>query len=138
MIQAYRLIWPGNIQNDYLQTGPNPELFGNALFTLYPNPEEGEYQVNSPVGAPLFGIDFQLGFASVGKALNTPLLIFIGSLFLLYALLSFNFLRKKWLRGRQWQAIGYGFLILVLVRVGMLLLDFPAAYLDLSLFDPVH
>lgn len=138
LVQAYRLIWPGNIQNDYLQTGPNPELFGNALFTLYTNPAEGSYQVNSPAGAPLFGIDFQLGFASVGKALNTPLLIFIGSLFMLYVLVSFNFLRKKWRKGRQWQAIGYGFLILVLVRVGMLLLDFPEAYLNLSLFDPVH
>lgn len=134
-IQAYRLIWPGNIQNDYLQTGPNPELFGNALFTLYPNPEEGNNQVISPAGVPLFGIDFQLGFASVGKVLNTPLLIFIASLFLLYGVVSFDFLRKKWKNGREWQAIGYGFLILVLVRVGMLFLDFPAAYLDLSLFD---
>lgn len=138
LIQAYRLIWPGNIQNEYLETGPNPELFGNALFTLYPDPEEGVYQVNLSGGVPLFGIDFQPGFASVGKLLNTPLLIFLGSLFLLYVLLSFNFLRKKWRNGRQWQAIGYGFLILVLIRVGMLLLNFPAAYLNLSLFDPVY
>jgi len=137
-IQAYRLIWPGNIQNEYLETGPNPELFGNALFTLYANPEEGDYQVNSSEGVSLFGIDFQLGFASVGKALTTPLLIFLGSLFLLYGLLSFNFLRNKWRNGRQWQAIGYGFFILVLIRVGMLLLNFPTSYLNLSLFDPVY
>ena len=31
LIQAYRLVWPGSIENDYIKTGPNPEIFGNDL-----------------------------------------------------------------------------------------------------------
>ena len=48
----------------------------------------------------LFGIDFQVGFVSVGKTWTTPLLIFSFSLFLLYAFLSFIFLRNKWQKGQ--------------------------------------
>ncbi|MEY2705731.1 MAG: hypothetical protein RL407_1793 [Bacteroidota bacterium] len=135
IVQAYRLIWPGTIKNDYLATGPNPEVFGNDQFTLYPNPEEGSFQISSSSGDSLFGIDFNLGYVSVGKTLTTPLFIFSCSIFLLYFLLSFNFLRKKWRKGQVWQAIGYGFLILCLVRVGMLLGKFPQAYIDLPLFE---
>ena len=137
-VQAFRLVWAGNIKNSDLVMGPNPEVFGNASFILYPKPEEGSLQVHSVGGAPLFGIDFQLGFVSVGKTWTTPLLIFSASIFLLYAFLSFIFLRKKWKKGQVWQAIGYGFFILVLVRVGMLVFDFPQDYLDLSIFDSAN
>ena len=135
LVQAFRLVWSGTIKNDYVVMGPNPDVFGNALFTLYPKSEEGSLQVKSTLGQPLFGIDFQPGFVSVGKAWNTPLLIFSCSIFLLYVFLSFNFLRKKWKKGQVWQAIGYGFLILLMVRASMLLFNFPQAYLNLSLFD---
>ncbi len=135
LIQAFRLVWSGTIKNDYVVMGPNPDVFGNALFTLYPKSEEGSLQVKSTLGQPLFGIDFQPGFVSVGKAWITPLLIFSGSILLLYVFLSFNFLRKKWKKGQVWQAIGYGFLILLMVRASMLIFNFPQAYLNLSLFD---
>ena len=134
-VQAYRLIWSGNIKNDYLSMGPNPEVFGNGLFTFYPKPEDGSFKVKSIDGQALFGIDFQPGFESVGKAWNTPLLIFSCSIFLLSIFLSFIFLRKKWKKGQVWQAIGYGFLILLLVRISMLVFNFPQAYLTLPLFD---
>ena len=39
------------------------------------------------------------------------------------------------MKGQVWQAIGYGFFILVVVRAGMLLFNFPESYLDLSIFD---
>ena len=135
LVQAFRLVWSGTIKNDYVVMGPNPDVFGNSLFTLYPKSEEGSFQVKSTLGQPLFGIDFQPGFVSVGKAWNTPLLIFSCSIFLLYVFLSFNFLRKKWKKGQVWQAIGYGFLILLMVRASMLVFNFPQAYLNLSLFD---
>ena len=135
LVQAFRLVWSGTIKNDYVVMGPNPEVFGNALFTLYPKSEEGSLQVRATTGELLFGIDFQPGFVSVGKAWITPLLIFSGSILLLYVFLSFNFLRRKWKKGQVWQAIGYGFLILLMVRVSMLLFNFPQAYLNLSLFD---
>jgi len=135
LVQAFRLVWSGDITNDYVVMGPNPEVFGNGFFTLYPKPEDGTFQVKSLLGQSLFGIDFQPGFVSVGKAWNTPLLIFSCSIFLLYIFLSFIFLRKKWRKGQVWQAIGYGFLILFLVRISMLLFHFPQAYLSLPFFD---
>ena len=134
-VQAFRLVWSGDIENEYVVMGPNPELFGNSLFTFYPNAAEGDFQVKSSTGQPLFGIDFLVGFVSVGKTWTTPLLIFSFSLFLLYAFLSFIFLRKKWKKGQVWQAIGYGFIVLLAVRVGMLAFRFPQDYLDFLLFD---
>ena len=135
-VQAFRLVWSGDIKNEYVVMGPNPEVFGNSLFTLYPNATEGAFQVKSSSGQPLFGIDFQVGFVSVGKTWTTPVLIFSFSIFLLYAFLSFVFLRKKWRKGQVWQAIGYGFFILLVIRAGMLVFRFPQDYLDLLLFDP--
>jgi len=61
-VQAYRLVWPGTLQNEYVNMGPNQAVFGNSLFTLFPNPEEGTFSVNSSFGQPLFGIEFQPGF----------------------------------------------------------------------------
>ncbi|MCM0059412.1 MAG: ATP-binding protein, partial [Algoriphagus sp.] len=134
-VQAFRLVWSGTITNEYVVMGPNPEVFGNALFTLYPKPEDGSLQVKSSLGLPVFGIDFQPGFVTLGKARNTPLLIFSCSIFLLYVFLSFIFLRKKWKKGQVWQAIGYGFLILLMVRASMLFFNFPQSYLNLPLFE---
>ncbi len=138
LVHAYRLIWPGVIENDYIKTGPNPEIFGNDRFQIFSNPEDGNYQVKTKSGQALFGINFQLGFESVGRVSNTPLLIFICSVFLLYFLFSFDFLRKKWNKGYPWQTIGYGLAILVFIRVGMLLLGFPGDFFEFSLFDPTH
>lgn len=138
LVQALRLIWPGNIENDYLKTGPNPEYFGNDRFQLFENPAEGAFQVNSTLGKPLFGISFQLGYEPVGRVSNTALLIFICSIFLLYFLLSFDFLRKKWKKGYQWQTIGYGFLVLLTIRISMIWLDFPAGFFETPLFDPAN
>ena len=138
LIQAYRLVWPGSIENDYIKTGPNPEIFGNDRFQIFSNPDEGNYQVKTKAGQPLFGINFQLGFESAGRVSNTPLLIFICSVFLLYFLFSFDFLRKKWKKGYPWQTIGYGSLVLIFVRIGMLLLDFPGDFFEFPMFDPTH
>lgn len=138
LVHAYRLIWPGIIENDYIKTGPNPEIFGNDRFKIFSNPGEANYQVKSKSGQALFGINFQLGFESVGRVSNTPLLIFICSIFLLYFLFSFDFLRKKWIKGYPWQTIGYGLLILVFIRIGMLLLGFPGDFFEFPLFDPTH
>lgn len=138
LVQAFRLIWPGSIQNDYLKTGPNPELFGNERFQLFSNPADGAFQILSESGKALFGISFQLGFEPVGRVANTALLIFICSLFLLYFLFSFSFLREKWKKGYPWQSIGYGFLVLVGIRGCMLVLNFPGDFFEFPLFDPVN
>uniref|UniRef100_UPI00404770F4 hypothetical protein n=1 Tax=Algoriphagus sp. TaxID=1872435 RepID=UPI00404770F4 len=134
-VQAFRLVWPGTLKNEYVVMGPNQAVFGNSLFKVFPNPEEGSFSVNSSLGQPLFGIEFQPGFVSVGKTWNTPLLVFSSSIFLLYAFLSFIFLKKKWRKGQVWQAIGYGSLILFVVRVVMLVFDFPQSFIDIPLFE---
>ncbi len=99
-VQAFRLVWPGTLKNEYVVMGPNQAVFGNSLFIIFPNPEEGSFSVNSIFGQPLFGIEFQPGFVSVGKTWNTPLLVFSSSIFLLYAFLSFIFLKKKWRKAK--------------------------------------
>lgn len=138
LVQVLRLIWPGNIENDYLKTGPNPEFFGNDRFQLFEDPADGAFQVSSTAGKPLFGISFQFGYEPVGRVSNTALLIFICSVFLLYFLLSFDFLRKKWKNGHQWQTIVYGFLALLTIRISMIWLNFPGGFFEISLFDPAN
>ncbi len=137
LVHALRLIWPGSIENDYLKTGPNPDFFGNDRFQLYDNPADGVFQVLAASGEPVFGISFQLGYEPVGKVSNTALLVFIGSVFLLYFLLSFDFLWKKWKQGYRWQTIGYVFFVLAVIRGLMLYLNFPGDFFEIPLFDPV-
>lgn len=136
LVHALRLIYPGNIENDYLVTGANPDVFGNDRFELFVNPEEGEFQVKNPAGIPLFGIDFLFGYLPADRLVNPAILIFFTSVFLLYFLLSSDFVLNIWKRRHRWQAIGYAILVLVAFRLMMLLLDFPGSYLNLTLFDP--
>lgn len=138
IVHTLRLIWPGSIENDYLKTGPNPDFFGNDRFQLYDNPTDGVFQVTSDSGKSLFGISFQLGYEPVGKVANSALLIFICSIFLLYFVLSFDFLWKKWKRGYPWQTIFYGLFVLGVIRGLMLYLNFPGDFFDIPLFDPVN
>ncbi|GMQ30840.1 ATP-binding protein [Algoriphagus confluentis] len=138
MVHAYRLIWPGSIQNDYLQTGPSPELFGNERFQLFSNPSDGAYQIRNSAGKELFGINFLLGYVPVTRVSNTALVIFICSISMLYVLVSFDFLRKKWKKGQRWQTIGYGFILFLAVRWLMLGTDFPGGFFETELFDSIY
>lgn len=138
VLHVLRLIWPGNIENNYLITGPNPDIFGNARFELFANPEEGVSIVKNPAGIPLFGINFLFGYSPAGRVVNPAILIFFTSVFLLYFLLSSDFVLTKWKSGRRWQSIGYAIFILGAFRIMMLLLDFPSNYLNLSLFDSAN
>lgn len=138
LVHVLRLVWPGSIENDYLTTGPNPDFFGNDRFQLYDNPAEGVFQVSTESGKSVFGISFQLGYEPVGRVANTALLIFIGSVFLLYFILSFDFLWKKWKKGHRWQTIAYVFFVLAIIRGLMLYLNFPGEFFEFPLFDPVN
>ncbi|MBN3584258.1 two-component sensor histidine kinase [Algoriphagus aestuarii] len=136
MVQALRLIFPGNIENDYLVTGPNPKIFGNNRFQLFSDASEGPYQIKNPAGIPIFGIEFLFGYQPADRLVNPAMLIFFASVFLLYFLLSSDFVLNKWKKKQRWQSIGYAILVLVGFRLVMMLLDFPSTYLNLSLFDP--
>ncbi|PZX55989.1 phospho-acceptor domain-containing protein [Algoriphagus ratkowskyi] len=135
MLHVLRLIWPGNIENNYLITGANPEIFGNDRFELFANPDEASLIVTNLAGIPLFGVNFLFGYIPSGRVVNPAILIFFTSIFLLYFLLSFGFVLSKWKKGLRWQAIGYAILVLGGFRMMMLLLDFPSNVLNLSLFN---
>jgi signal transduction histidine kinase len=136
MVHVLRLIWPGSIENEYLITGANPALFGNSQIEVFSPDEKNGQLVKNLAGTPLFGIDFLLGYVPAGRIINTPILIFFTSIFLLYFLLSTDFVLKKWRKGRRWQAIGYNILMLFAFRLIMLLVDFPSSFINFSLFDP--
>ncbi|MCE7055669.1 HAMP domain-containing histidine kinase [Algoriphagus sp. AGSA1] len=138
LLHVLRLIVPGNIENNYLITGSNPDFFGNDRFEIFANPEEAPLIVKNPAGIPLFGVNFQFGYSPSGRVVNPAVLIFFTSIFLLYFLLSSDFVLTKWKSGRRWEAIGYTILVLSAFRLIMVLLDFPANYLRTSLFDSVN
>lgn len=135
ILHVLRLIWPGNIENSYLNTGPNRSLFGNDKFELFENTDEAPLVVKNSEGVPLLGVDFQFGYTAAGRTVNPAILIFFTSIFLLYFLLSSGFVIRTWTKGKRWRSIAYATLVLVAFRAVMLLLDFPGNYLNLSLFD---
>ncbi|EAZ80584.2 putative His Kinase A (phosphoacceptor) domain protein [Algoriphagus machipongonensis] len=135
MVHALRLIFPGNIENDYLVTGANPEVFGNNRFELFPVEEEASLKVKNPAGIPIFGVNFLFGYQPSDRLVNPAILIFFTSVFLLYFLLSSDFVLNKWRKKQRWQSVGYAILVLGAFRMIMLLLDFPGAYLNIPLFD---
>ena len=136
VVHAFRLFWPGSIQNDYLRTGANRRVFGNDAIQLSDPDSQSPFLVSNAAGIPLFGVAFEYGYQSSGRLSNPAILIFFTSVFLLYFLLSSDFVIRKWKQGRRWQAIGYGSLVLLAFRLVMLVLGFPGSYFNLPLFDP--
>ncbi|MGM0945980.1 MAG: ATP-binding protein [Bacteroidota bacterium] len=136
MVHAFRLIWPGTIENEYLNSGPNQRLFGNDQLAIKALDEDSEFTVTNAAGIPLFGIDFNFGYRPAGRLSNPAILIFFVSVFLLYFILSSDFVLNQWKKGRRWKAIGYGFLIVFAFRMVMLVLAFPGTYFNFGLFDP--
>lgn len=138
LIQLERLIYPGTIQNDYLITGANPRLFGNDRFELFVDPNEGQFQIENNLNEPVFGVTFLFGYQPAGKVGSLAILIFFTSVFLLYFLLSSDFVLKIWRKGRRWKAIGYAIIVVFAFRFLMILLNFPGAFFNLELFDPLN
>lgn len=138
MIQVLKLIHPGNISNDYLITGPDPKFFGNENFELFEIPKNGKYQVKNKMDYPLFGISFGYGFSSVEGKVNPAILVFFGSVLILYFLIFSDIVLKKWRKGKRWQAILISGCSLAGFRIFMLRVDFPSNYLNLDLFNSVN
>lgn len=135
MIQALRLIHPGDISNDYLVTGPDLNFFGNKNFEIFENPKDGNFQIKSKAENPLFGVSFGYGYSAVDGGLNPAILVFFSSIFLLYFLICSDIILKKWRGARRGQAILGIILTLIGFRVFMLWIDFPFNYLSLDLFN---
>ena len=135
LIQVLRLIYPGTIKNDYLLTGPNPIYFGNEKFDLFEIPQKESFHIVDSNGNFLFGIDFGYGYLTSGNVTNPAVFVFFSSFFLLYFLLSFNFVLKKWTKNKRWEAIFFGTITLLAFRIFVLIIDFPSSYLDWDLFS---
>ncbi len=138
LLHAVRLIFPVGVSNDYLVSGPNPEIFGNSNFELFQVPEEGTFQIGNSESEPVFGIDFQFGYQPPDKLRNPTILLFFTSVLLLYFILSFDLILRVWKTGRQWRSIGLAASLIFGFRFLMLFFDFPGAFFNLSLFDPVN
>lgn len=137
MVQALRLIHPGDIKNDYLITGPDLDFFGNKNFEIFEDSKSGNFQIKSKEDISLFGISFGFGYSEKDGRLNPAVLVFFGSIFLLYFLICSDIILKKWRGGRRGQAIISSVLALIGFRVFMLWINFPTNYLSLDLFNPV-
>lgn len=136
LVQVFPLVLKRELQNDFLYSGPNKEIFGNANFKLSTAQEDGFLSVFNGKGAFLFSIDFLSGYQPVGHASNVTLLVFFFSLFLLVIILGFGLVKNLWIKGKYFQSVLYSGLILFAVRAFMIFFRFPQDYFDVALFDP--
>src|SRR5690606_10186944 len=76
MVQVYSLFDNVEIQNDFLNAGPNPEIFGNDRFVLSSEPQEGYATLEKSDNQYLFSILFRVGYTNPGQNANQPVMIF--------------------------------------------------------------
>ena len=135
LVQLYPLNYKREVQNDFLISGYNPELFGNSRLLLSKQPKGSNSNIKSEDGEFIFSIDFEAGYESVDKEWNITLLIFFFSLLILILILGFDFVRIIWKRGKAYLAIMYAAGILFSIRSFMLFFNFPHYFFDFPLFD---
>lgn len=138
LLQVYPLILNSVVQNEYLPSGFNEEVFGSGDFVIVSEQSDRGIPILGTKGEPLFYVSFLENYQSIGESRNIPVLIFFFSLLGLIALLSLDLVRSLWGKGHHWRAIAYTILILVIVRGFMLALSFPKEYFDFALFDSVQ
>ncbi|MEX2568731.1 MAG: ATP-binding protein [Cyclobacteriaceae bacterium] len=135
MLHVFPLYDKVEIQNDYLDAGPNPSVFGNAQFELASEPETGYLDLYLD-GDYLFSVLFGVGYDSPGHSTNRALLVFFFSLLILVLIIGGDFVYTIWNKGRHVLAIFYTALILGSIRILMLVFHFPRDFFQAPLFDP--
>ncbi|SNS55599.1 His Kinase A (phospho-acceptor) domain-containing protein [Belliella buryatensis] len=136
LVQLYPLKYKREVQNDFLLSGFNPELFGNNRVQLSAsNVKTDAYTINSIKGEYIFSIDFESGYQPVTKESNFTLLIFFFSLLSLVLILGYGFVATIWRKGHKNLAIAYSLGILLAIRAFMIFFHFPQDYFDFELFD---
>lgn len=138
MVQMFSLYNKAEIQNEFLQAGYNPAVFGNDRFILSDVPKEGYVDINRGNGDYLFSILFRVGYENAGQNTNHTILLFFFSLLGLVIVIGGDFVRTIWQKGRRLVAIAYTVVIMVAVRAIMLGFHFPKAYIQSPLFDSTH
>lgn len=136
MVQVYSLFDNVEIQNDFLNAGPNPEIFGNDRFVLSSEPQEGYATLEKSDNQYLFSILFRVGYTNPGQNANQPVMIFFFSLLGLVMIIGGGFVGTIWRKGRRLAAIVYTLIIMVSIRAIMIGFNFPQSFSNLDLFDP--
>ncbi|AFL86264.1 histidine kinase,HAMP domain-containing protein,histidine kinase [Belliella baltica DSM 15883] len=135
LVQLYPLNYKREVQNDFLISGFNPELFGNSRVILSKQSKGGNSNINSKNGEFIFSIEFESGYESVNKERNVTLLVFFFSLLILVLIVGYDFVLTIWKRGKPYLAILYAAGILFSIRGFMLFFNFPQNFFDFPLFD---
>lgn len=135
LLQVYPLVSKVDIDNEYLISGFNEEVFGNDRFILSNQPKAG-YQDVAVEGEYLYSIFYRVGYDPVGQSFNHTLLVFFFSLLGLVLILGGDFVYTLWNKGRRSMATLYTFLILACIRLLMLAFSFPKDFFQTGIFDP--
>ncbi|MFD2037085.1 ATP-binding protein [Belliella marina] len=135
LVQLYPLGYKREVQNDFLISGLNPEVFGNNGVKLLGKSQPGAYDIKSIKGEFIFSVGFEAGYQPVAKSRNLTLLVFFFSLLLLTLIIGYGFVYAIWSKGKRYLAIMYAFGILFAIRAFMIFFNFPQSYFDFPLFD---
>lgn len=123
-----------NITNDFLPTGYNSEIFINSELDI--SMSEKEYMpILTPEGSYLFSINFLPGYLGGNYWLSILSVTFIAAgliLILICIVLQAHKIVKK---GRLVFGLGFVLIMFVILRIIMLLLQYPLDYNYISLFD---
>jgi two-component system nitrogen regulation sensor histidine kinase NtrY len=138
MVQVFRLYDNVEIQNDFLNAGPNSDIFGNERFVLSSEPQEGYVEVENDKEEYLFSILFRVGYTNAGQDTNHPVLVFFFSTLGLVLIIGGDFITTIWQKGRRLAAITYTILIMVTIRAMMIVFHFPQSFSSIRLFDPTQ
>jgi signal transduction histidine kinase len=136
MVQVYSLYDNVEVQNDYLNAGFNPEIFGNDRFVLSSGPKEEFVDINKPNNEYFFSVLFRVGYENAGQEGNKTVLVFFFSLLGLVLIIGGDFVSTLWRKGRRMVAIIHTSLILISIRAIMIFFHFPQSFVNNELFDP--
>ncbi|MEX2593427.1 MAG: ATP-binding protein [Anditalea sp.] len=136
MVQVYSLYDNVEVQNDYLNAGYNPQIFGNDRFILSSEPQEEFVEINEDNNEYLFSILFRVGYENAGQEGNRTVLVFFFSLLGLVLVIGGDFVSTIWRKGRRLVAIIYTGLIMISIRAIMIFFHFPQSFSDNELFAP--
>ncbi len=138
LVHLYPLYYKREIQNAYLDSGFNPDIFGNENISISKDQVEDYHEVTNSKGEFLFSVYFEEGYQPVGQRKNLVLLVFFFSLLFLVWILGYDYIQALWKKGKRKLAIFYTAVILVSIRGFMIFFSFPNDFFDYPLFDPTY
>jgi hypothetical protein len=135
LIQVFPIQFKSEIENDFIPSGFNLEIFGNQNVKISESPQSGYLDLFSLKGDYLLSVRFEPGYQATGQASNITLLIFFFSLLTLVLIQGFGLAFTLWKRGKPMLCIFYLAVILFSIRGFMLFFNFPQDFFDYKLFD---